>query len=207
MSSPSSTTRSSTLISCRSAALIAPTMVISDMRGSYNALMTLRSRAAQTLGQLLAQMCGHLFKDVFENAFDAGGLRRLCTLDAAAQLRLDALFERDLIRGLEGALTLQVGAQTPQGVAPELLFHCSAFPVDVRIVRRRVRANAVRDHLDQRRAFAASRALDRAARDSVNRQRIVAVAAHGRNAVGDAFVCVRARVRLLLCGNADRPAV
>ena len=65
-----------------------------------------------------------------------------------------------------------------------------------RIVRRRVRRDAIGERLDQRRPFAAARAIDGVAHAAVDGEHVVAVAAHAAKAVGDRLGGHRRRRRL-----------
>ena len=68
-------------------------------------------------------------------------------------------------------------------------------------------AVAVRDRLDERRAAAGARTLDRLARRLVDREHVAAVDAHAGDPVADRLVDERLRVRLRRDRRRDRPLV
>src|SRR5712691_5518333 len=134
---------------------------------------------------------------VLEEQCRIGGRLRLGRLDALAhQLdcpRLDLL----CFRVVEQARSPKVPLVAPDTLVLLLLLDTLEVDVRLMVVGSRVRRNAVRDRLDERRPAAVARAGDGIACRLVHRQDVGAVDAHAGNAVADGLVgeCLRARLR------------
>src|SRR5918911_1100027 len=102
---------------------------------------------------------------------------------------------------------LQIAAEARQRVAPAPVLDLLGRLVAPRVVRGGVRADAVRQRLDQCRPLAAPRAFDRPVAGGVHGQRVVAVDQHAGHAVRQAFLRQRLAPGQAGARHADGPVV
>src|SRR5262245_60363110 len=129
------------------------------------------ARTIHAFGLLLDQVRGHVLVHILEHAGEGGRGRGLGALDAGVELALYALLDRGVLGLGVVVRALEVAAQPAQRIALLQLVVLDRVAVHARVVRRRVRAAAVRHVLEQGGALAADRALERLARAGVDRQR------------------------------------
>src|SRR5690606_21654133 len=200
-SSPNTTTRSSRLIDTSSASRSASIIVI-------------RAMSEPGLLPLTAQMRRHRLVDALEHVArgrTAAGVQRAVALGLA--LRGDHLREHLL---LELAVPLlgpcaaqdQVVLQADHRIAERPGVGLGLRTIGGRIVRRGMRADAIRDVLDQGRAEIRAGAVDRPFRDRVDGEIVVAVDAQRRDAEAESArgEGARAAARDAL-ESGDRPLV
>src|SRR4051812_16557841 len=209
-SSPSTTTRGSARIWVCSALRTASMMFMVGMRSLLRTLAGSGRVLRLEVGALLAQVPRHVLVDVVEQGPDRRRRHELRGVRGGLDLAVVALGQLGLPALAPQPEMAQVAAQAVQRilrgrVLPDL--EDDGNHVERRGPVRRVRVAV--DHggqrLDQRRAVAGPRALDRLAGDLPHRERIVAVDPHARHAVADRLGRERPRRGLRgLC--ATRPA-
>src|SRR3989442_1211516 len=160
----------------------------------------LTSRRLVALGSEIGRQLG---VHVVEHCQRVRGRRRLEAADRLGDLVVVPLLEPLL----EKVPLLQIRAEAGQRVL--LLPHRDfrVAPVLGRVVGGSVYAQAIRHALDQGRTVAGARPLDRLARRGVDREDVVAVHLDAGQPVRQRLLRDRARVRLLLERDGDRPLV
>src|SRR4249920_1043813 len=191
-SSPNTSVRGSAASASRSAAFSAATIVSSAIAEE---LLTLTEQGRRRVGERVVE---HLARGRLAERGELGAHVR----DPGLRLVVARADERVIDRaGVQKVRSVAVD-RVPLAPGRDL----GLVPVAGRVVGGRVRADAVRDRLDQRGALARSGTFDRVPRDGVHRQDVVAVDPNPRHAVA----CRPGRDRrgeLLVRRDRDRPPV
>ena len=141
------------------------------------------------LGQVALERGGRIDERVLEQQRRIGGRLGLGGGDPVAH---DARRPRRLIdsaiSSVEDPGAPQVALEAADALARALLLDPLEVDVGLRVVGGRVRRGAVVDGLDERRAVAGARALDRLARRLVDGEHVEPVDAHARHPVADRLV-------------------
>src|SRR5512132_50453 len=191
-SSPNTSVRGSAARASRSAAFSAATIVSSAIAEELPALV---EHGRRWIGERVVE---HLVRGRFAERGELGAHVRHPGLRLLVARPDERVVDRAGVKQVRSVAVDRV-ALTPGG---DLLLVAVAGGV----VGGRVRADAVRDRLDERGALARSGAIDRVPRDGVHRQDVVAVDAHSRHAVAGRPGRDRRGV-LLVRRDRDRPPV
>src|SRR5215813_616720 len=220
-SSPNTSTSASRSISSNSAWLSALTMLSLAMASASRQPLAPHRRGARLAGgsRVLSRRHARIARGhrvalggkvgrqlgvrVIEHHQRVRGGRGLEATNRFGDLFVDSLVETLL----EEVALFQVGLEAGQRVLLLPHRHFRVAPVLGGIIGRRVYAQPIRHALDQGRAVARSRAIDRLARGGVDREHVVAVDLDARQAVRERLLSDRARVRLLLERHRDRPLI
>src|SRR5262245_29954905 len=156
---------------------------------------------------LLAQVRGDRRVDVREDGLEPGRADMLGGAHGRSNLLLDLLAQCGALLRVEqaGGLEELLEARDRVALLPEL--DLLRGDVALRVVGGRVATHAERPRLDQRRAIAGARALDRRERHLAHRQEVVAVHDDAGHAIGLGLDREPVRGGLLLHRTRDRPAV